>query len=98
MIKKGPETVRWNTYLNPASREVTGFSELLGCFERNISILGRSFRTFAHYSRYIAAITLHYQCLHSQWDTKQIKEYLFELQQRSKTPISNILYTHFDSY
>jgi len=34
--------------------EVNGFAELLQRFERNISILGRSPRTFDNYSRHIA--------------------------------------------
>ncbi|WP_225542451.1 hypothetical protein [Empedobacter stercoris] len=44
--------------LNRACREITGFSELLQRFERNISILGRSKRTFENYSRHVAAMAL----------------------------------------
>ena len=38
--------------------EVNGFAELLQRFERNISILGRSPRTFDNYSRHIVAMAL----------------------------------------
>ena len=64
--KKSPEELRWNKYLNRACREVNGFTELLQRFERNISVLGRSQRTFDNYSRHVAAMTLHFQCLHFQ--------------------------------
>ena len=66
--------------------EVNGFAEPLQRFERNISILGRSPRTFDNYSRHIAAMALHFGCLPTELDEDQIKDYLYELQQRSKTP------------
>jgi site-specific recombinase XerD len=55
-------------------------------FQRNISILGRSSRTFDNYSRHIAAMALHFQCLPTALDPEQVKDYLFDLQRRSKTP------------
>jgi integrase/recombinase XerD len=55
-------------------------------FERNISILGRSPRTFDNYSRHIAAMALHFGQLPTELDEEQIKDYLYGLQQRSKTP------------
>lgn len=84
--KKSPEELRYNKYLNRACREVTGFRELLHRFERNISILGRAPRTFDNYSRHLAAMALHFQCLPTELDPEQVKDYLYELQQRSKTP------------
>lgn len=59
---------------------------MLQRFERNISILGRSPRTFDNYSRHIAAMALHFQCLPTELDPEQVKDYLYELQQRSNTP------------
>lgn len=59
---------------------------LLQRFERNISILGRSQRTFDNYSRHVAALALHFGCLPTQLDPEQVKDYLYELQQRSLTP------------
>jgi len=59
---------------------------LLSRFERNISVLGRSPRTFDNYSRHVAAIALHFKCLPTELDPEQVKDYLYELQQRSKTP------------
>ncbi|WP_157585393.1 phage integrase N-terminal SAM-like domain-containing protein [Runella zeae] len=72
--------------MNCASREVSGFQELIHRFERSISILGRSPSTFKNYSRHIAAIALHYGKIPTEFDEEQIHEYLFMLQRRSKTP------------
>lgn len=59
---------------------------MLQRFERNISILGRSPRTFDNYSRHVAAMALHFQCLPTELDAEQVKDYLYALQQRSQTP------------
>src|SRR5690606_10739627 len=84
--KKSPEELRTNKFLNRASSEVNGFAELLQRFERNISILGRSKRTFNNYSRHVAALALHFGKIPTELDPEDIKDYLFELQKRSKTP------------
>ena len=63
-----------------------GFSDLLQRFARNISLLGRSPRTFDNYSRHVAAIALHFQTLPTELDPEQVKDYLYGLQQRSLTP------------
>ncbi|MCQ4034960.1 transposase [Kaistella montana] len=55
-------------------------------FERNISILGRSKRTFDNYSRHVAALVLHFGKVPTELDPEDLKDYLFELQKRSKTP------------
>ena len=72
--------------MNRASSEVNGFSELIQRFERNISIQGKSPRTFENYSRHVAAVALHFGKIPTELDPEDIKDYLFELQQRSKTP------------
>lgn len=59
---------------------------MLQRFERNISVLGRSPKTFENYSRHVAAMTLHFGCLPTELDAEQVLDYLYELQQRSKTP------------
>ena len=78
--------MRWNKYLHRASREVAGFESLLSRFERNISVLGRSESTFNCYSRHVAAMALHFQCLPTELDPEQVQDYLYLLQSRSKTP------------
>ena len=69
-----------------ASSEVNGFAELLQRFERNISILGRSKRTFDNYSRHVAALAFHFGKVPTELNPEDIKDYLFELQKRSKIP------------
>ena len=59
--------------------------ELLQRFERNISIFGRSQRTFENCSRHVAAIALHFQCLPTAMHPEQVKDHLYQLQQRSNT-------------
>lgn len=59
---------------------------MLQRFERNISILGRSPKTFENYSRHVAAMALHFKCLPTELDAEQVKDYLYLLQQRSNTP------------
>ena len=48
--------------------------------------MGRSKKTFENYSRHVATMALHFQCLPTDLDSEQVHEYLFELQKRSKTP------------
>ena len=72
---------------------MAGFSELLQRFQRNISILGRSQRTFDNYSRHVAAISLHFQCLPTELHPEQVKDYLYQLQQRSHT-VSQTYFKH----
>uniref|UniRef100_UPI001956DDCF phage integrase N-terminal SAM-like domain-containing protein n=1 Tax=Sphingobacterium bovisgrunnientis TaxID=1874697 RepID=UPI001956DDCF len=55
-------------------------------FERNISVLGRSKRTFECYSRHVAAMALHFGSLPTEIDAEQVQDYLYHLQQRSKSP------------
>lgn len=59
---------------------------MLQRFERNISVLGRSPKTFENYSRHVAAMALHFQCLPTELSPDQVQDYLYELQQRSHTP------------
>ena len=72
--------------LNRACREIRGFSSLLQRLERNISILGRSQSTLNNYARHIASTALHFGCLPTDLDPEQVKDYLYELQQRSVMP------------
>jgi integrase/recombinase XerD len=49
-------------------------------------VLGLSSKTYESYARHVAAIAIRFKCLPTDLDEEQIKEYLYELQQRSKTP------------
>jgi integrase/recombinase XerD len=59
---------------------------MLHRFERNMGLLGRSPRTFDNYSRHVAAMALHFRCVPTELDPEQVKDYLYLLQQRSRTP------------
>lgn len=59
---------------------------MLERLQRNVSLLGRSESTFKNYSRHIAAMALHFQCLPTELDPEQVKDYLYGLQKQSKTP------------
>lgn len=59
---------------------------MLERLERNVSILGRSTSTFKNYSRHLAAMALHFQCLPTELDPEGVKDYLYGLQQQSQTP------------
>jgi site-specific recombinase XerD len=65
---------------------VSGFAAMLERLQRNVSILGRSTSTFNNYSRHVAAMALHFQCLPTELDPEQVKDYLYGLQKQSKTP------------
>jgi integrase/recombinase XerD len=69
-----------------AKLEVPGFLELLDRFERNNSILGRSQLTFKLYARSVASLSLHYGKIPTLLEVDQVHDYLFMLQQKSKTP------------
>jgi len=48
--------------------------------------LGRSKKTFESYGRHLAAMSLHFGRSPLELDAEDVQEYLFELQNRSKTP------------
>ena len=53
------------------------FTELLGRFERTVSVLGRSQSTFNNYSRHVASVSLHFRKIPTELDSEQIHDYLF---------------------
>ena len=55
-------------------------------FERTMSILGRSKKTFESYGRHIAAISLHFGRTPLELEAEDVQDYLYELQQQAKTP------------
>ena len=72
--------------INQAKREIAGFEDLLYRFERTVSVLGRSRKTFECYSRHVAAIALYHSKLPTDLDPEQVHDYLFYLQKKSRTP------------
>ena len=55
-------------------------------FERNLSLLRRSPRTIENYGRHVAAIALYFGLTPLDLDAEQVQNYLYRMQQRSKTP------------
>ncbi|WP_262891144.1 phage integrase N-terminal SAM-like domain-containing protein [Chryseobacterium manosquense] len=53
--------------------------------------MGRSKRTFDNYSRHVVALALHFGKAPTELEPEDIKDYLFELQKRSKNPFSVVL-------
>jgi site-specific recombinase XerD len=51
-----------------------------------MSVLGRSPSTFENYSRHIAVISLHFNDLPLNLEADQVQDYLYFLQNKSKTP------------
>lgn len=84
--KKSPEALRENKLLNRACRDVRGFSEQLARFQRNISVLGRSPKTYQNYARQVAAMALHFGCLPTEVDAEEVQDYLYLLQKQHDTP------------
>ncbi|MCB0455845.1 MAG: phage integrase N-terminal SAM-like domain-containing protein, partial [Aequorivita sp.] len=50
-------------------------------FQKKLSVLGRSESTFKNYTRHLAKMALHFDCLPTELDDDQIQDYLYLLQQ-----------------
>ena len=75
-----------NNLVSRACSEVPGFEALYRRFERNLSIAQRSPRTVKNYGSKIASIALYFGVPPLELDAEQVQNYLYRLQQRSKTP------------
>jgi site-specific recombinase XerD len=83
---KKNESLQGTNLVDRAIREVEGFEVLYHRFRRNLSVLGRSTKTFESYGRHLAAISLHFGRTPLELDAEDVQDYLFELQNRSQTP------------
>lgn len=70
------------TIVQQACNKVTGFSELYKEMERAISITGKSHSTLTNYSRQLAHLALHYDCLPLDLDAEQVMDYLHLVKKR----------------
>jgi site-specific recombinase XerD len=66
--------------------EVSGFEAQIAKFEKKLSVLGRSPSTCKNYSRHLAKMALHFECLPTELDEDQLTDYLHFLQQTHHTP------------
>lgn len=55
-------------------------------FQQKISLAGKSETTLKNYSRHVAGMALHFECLPTELDTDQINDYLYLMQQQHNTP------------
>jgi site-specific recombinase XerD len=69
-----------------AIQDVEGFDALYYRFCRNMTVSGRSEKTLEGYGRHLAALCLHFMRTPLQLTPDEVKDYLFELQKRSKSP------------
>jgi integrase/recombinase XerD len=84
--KKAPEDLGKHTLIACAKAQVSGFAELIERFEKKLSITGRSKSTFLNYSRHLAAMALHFDCLPTELEEDQVTDYLHFLQSTHRTP------------
>ena len=66
--------------------KVKGFGDLMDRFQKKLSVLGRSESTFKSYTRHLAKMALHFDCLPTELDDDQIQDYLYLLLQKHNTP------------
>ena len=70
------------TIVQQACDKVTGFSDLYKEMERAICISGKSTSTLTNYSRQLAHLSLHYNCLALDLDAEQVMDYLHLIKSR----------------
>ena len=70
------------TIVQQACGKVTGFSDLYKEMERAICISGKSTSTLTNYSRQLAHLSLHYNCLALDLDAEQVMDYLHLIKSR----------------
>lgn len=70
------------TIVQQACSKVTGFSDLYKEMERAICVSGKSRSTLTNYSRQLAHLSLHYNCLALELDAEQVMDYLHLIKSR----------------
>ena len=75
-----------NNLVARAIKKVKGFETLYYRFHRSMSIEGKSEDTIEGYSSHLAALALHFDRTPLELSTEDVHEYLYSLQNRSKTP------------
>ena len=66
--------------------QVTGFTQLIDKFEKKLSVLGRSPSTFKNYTRHLAKMAIHFDCLPTELEEDQVTDYLHLLKAQHNTP------------
>jgi hypothetical protein len=66
----------YETLVQQAINQVSGFKQLYKELERAINVSGKSKSTLTNYSRQLAHLTLHYNQLPTELDSEQVPDYL----------------------
>lgn len=66
----------YETIVQQAINKVMGFEQLYKELQRAISVSGKSTSTLTNYSRHLAHLALHYNCLPTALDNEQVLDYL----------------------
>ena len=83
-IKTNP-AYKDGTFLNQAFNKIPGFQEMYQKMQRNMSLAGKSKSTLFNYGRYLAKLSLHFNCLPTELDPDQVNDYLYLMQQQHPT-------------
>jgi len=81
------------TVVEQAINKVKGFSELYKELERSININGKSQSALANYSRQLAHLALHYNCVPLELDAEQVMDYLHLVKSRGTDSASFFKFT-----
>jgi len=81
-IKKQP----YRTLVKQACLKVTGFDDFYKRLSRKIRISGKSQSTLSNYTRHLAQMALHFDCLPTELDSEQVEEYLDMMLDQHDTP------------
>ncbi len=74
------------TLVAQACANVQGFNDLFKRLRRRMKTSGRNESTLHNYSRHLAQMALHFNCLPTDLEDDQIEDYLYLLQQQRKPP------------
>ena len=64
----------------------TGIEDFYKRLSRKIRIAGKSPSTLSNYTRYLAQMALHFECVPTELDTEQVEEYLEMMLDQHDTP------------
>jgi integrase/recombinase XerD len=85
-MKMSDKTHKKMTILNRACEQVPGFKDFYNRIRRRIRVSGKSDSTLSCYSRCLAQLALHYNCLPTQLRPEQVETYLEGLLQKGHCP------------
>lgn len=74
------------TLVKQACVNVNGFREFYNRLSRKIRVSGKSASTLSNYTRHLAQMALHFECLPTELDSEQVEEYLEMMLDQHDTP------------